>query len=122
MPAAREFLSDRLGLLLHLYVWVPDMLAVSLVMLGLMFVFVLATQPWHPGFLNPDAKGMLAPGTIFNTAASFLTNTNLQHYSGEVHLSYASQLFFVCWKQFVTPVIGLGALLAITRALRGDGS
>lgn len=81
---------------------------------------ILATQPWHPAVLNPDGKGMLSPGTIFNTAVSFLTNTNLQHYSGEVHLSYASQLFFVCWKQFVTPVIGLGALLAITRALRGD--
>ena len=56
------------------------------------FVFgflVLATQPWHPGFLNPDNKGMLAPSTIFNTAISFLTNTNLQHYSGEVHLSHA---------------------------------
>src|SRR5947207_1489522 len=30
--------------------------------------FVLATQPWHPGFLNPDGKGMLSPSTIFNTA------------------------------------------------------
>src|SRR4051794_34271982 len=54
---------------------------------------VLALQPYLP--LNPDGKGMLAPTTIFNTACSFLTNTNLQHYSGEVHLSYFSQLFFV---------------------------
>src|SRR5436190_13015786 len=52
---------------------------------------VLATQPYHPEFLNPDHKGMLAPSTIFNTAASFLSNTNLQHYAGEVHLSYGSQ-------------------------------
>ena len=79
---------------------------------------VLALQPLLP--LNPDGKGMLAPTTIFNTAASFLTNTNLQHYSGEVHLSYFSQLFFVCWKQFVTPAIGLAALLAVIRGLRGD--
>lgn len=70
--------------------------------------------------LNPDNKPALAPTTIFNTAASFLTNTNLQHYSGEVHLSYFSQLFFICWKQFVGPAIGLGALLAIIRGLRGD--
>ena len=35
---------------------------------------------------------MLAPTTIFNTAVSFLTNTNLQHYSGEQHLSYFSQI------------------------------
>jgi K+-transporting ATPase ATPase A chain len=81
---------------------------------------VLATQPWHPAFLNPDGKGMLAPTTIFNTVCSFLTNTNLQHYSGEVHLSYFSQLVFICWKQIISPVIGLAALLAIIRGLRGD--
>jgi len=81
---------------------------------------VLATQPHHPAILNPDGKGMLAPSTIFNTAASFLTNTNLQHYSGEVHLSYGSQIFAIVWKQFVTPAVGLAALLAIARALRGD--
>jgi K+-transporting ATPase ATPase A chain len=79
---------------------------------------ILALQPWLP--LNPDGKKMLAPSTIFNTASSFLTNTNLQHYSGEVHLSYFSQLFFICWKQIVTPAIGLAALLALVRGLRGD--
>jgi K+-transporting ATPase ATPase A chain len=79
---------------------------------------ILALQPLLP--LNPDNKGMLAPSTIFNTACSFLTNTNLQHYAGEVHLSYFSQLFFICWKQFVTPAVGLAALLAMIRGLRGD--
>jgi potassium-transporting ATPase potassium-binding subunit len=79
---------------------------------------VLAFQHALP--LNPDGKTALAPSTIFNTAASFLTNTNLQHYSGEVHLSHFSQLFFVCWKQFVGPAIGLAALLAVIRGLRGD--
>ena len=63
---------------------------------------------------------MLAPTTIFNTVCSFLTNTNLQHYSGEVHLSYFSQLFFICWKQAISPMIGMAALLAIIRGLRGD--
>ncbi len=70
--------------------------------------------------LNPDNKPALAPTTIFNTACSFLTNTNLQHYSGEVHLSYFSQLFFICWKMFVGPAIGLSVLLAVVRGLRGD--
>jgi K+-transporting ATPase ATPase A chain len=51
---------------------------------------------------------------------SFLSNTNLQHYSGEVHLSYFSQMFFICWKQFITPSISLCALIAIFRGLRGD--
>ncbi len=79
---------------------------------------VLAFQHELP--LNPDGKGPLAPSTVFNTAASFLTNTNLQHYSGEQHLSYLSQMTAVMWKQFVTPAIGLAALLAVLRGLRGD--
>src|SRR5258708_38075014 len=85
------------------------------------FVFgfaVLSLQPYLP--LNPDGKGMLAPTTIFHTAVSFMTNTNQQHYAGEVHFSYFSQLFFVCWKQMLSPIIGLAALLAIIRGLRGD--
>jgi K+-transporting ATPase ATPase A chain len=81
---------------------------------------VLALQPWHPQILNPDGKGMLSPSTIFNTCASFLSNTNLQHYSGEIHLTYGSQLFGIMWNQFVSPAIGLAALLAIIRALRGE--
>src|SRR5262245_37271772 len=66
---------------------------------------ILALQPLLP--FNPDNKGMLSPTTIFSTLCSFLSNTNLQHYSGEVHLSYFSQLFFVCWMQFITPSIVL---------------
>jgi K+-transporting ATPase ATPase A chain len=79
---------------------------------------ILSLQPWLP--LNPDNKGMLSPTTIFHTTISFMTNTNQQHYSGEVHLSYFSQLFFICWKQILSPIIGLAALLAIIRGLRGD--
>ena len=62
--------------------------AVALMLFNLvMFVFgfvVLSCQPSFP--LNPDDKPMVAPTTIFNSVASFLTNTNLQHYSGEQHL------------------------------------
>jgi K+-transporting ATPase ATPase A chain len=93
------------------------MLSLSLLAFLCGFV-VLALQPLLP--LNPDGKGALSPSTIFNTASSFLTNTNLQHYAGEQHLSYFSQLFFITWKQFVTPAVGLAALLAVIRGLRGD--
>ncbi|MCC7423240.1 MAG: potassium-transporting ATPase subunit A [Planctomycetaceae bacterium] len=79
---------------------------------------VLQFQAYLP--LNPDNKGTLSPTTVFNTLASFLSNTNLQHYSGEVHLSYFSQLVVICWKQFHTPAIGLACLLAVIRGLRGD--
>ena len=50
-----------------------------------LFVFgylVLSLQPWMP--LNPRGLGMLAPTTILNTVISFMTNTDIQHYSGDV--------------------------------------
>jgi potassium-transporting ATPase potassium-binding subunit len=96
----------------------------ALALLGfnfVMFVFsyaVLALQPNLP--LNPDGAKMLAPSTIFNTAISFLTNTNLQHYSGEQHLSYMSQILFVLWNMFVSAAVGFAAFSAMTRGLRGD--
>jgi K+-transporting ATPase ATPase A chain len=96
--------------------------AVSLMLFNtVMFIFgflVLSLQPLFP--LNPDDKHMLAPTTIFNTVCSFLTNTNLQHYSGEQHLSYFSQLFFICWNMFLSASVGFCALTAIIRALRSD--
>ena len=57
---------------------------------------VLGAQQWLP--LNPDAKGALEGSLIFNTTASFTTNTNLQHYSGEQALSYLGQ-FALMWLQ-----------------------
>jgi K+-transporting ATPase ATPase A chain len=96
--------------------------ALSLLLFNtLMFLFgfvILSMQSVAP--LNPDDKGMLAPTTIFNTVSSFLTNTNLQHYSGEVHLSYWSQIAFVVWNMFVSAAVGFCTLAAITRGLRGD--
>ena len=87
-------------------------------------------------FLNPDAKGPLTAlgykdaagvqrdgadtAVIFNTVCSFVTNTNLQHYSGEQHLSYFSQLACIVWLMFVTPAAGLCVMLATIRGLRGD--
>jgi K+-transporting ATPase ATPase A chain len=49
-----------------------------------------------------------------------LTNTNLQHYSGEQHLSYFSQLTAILWNMFVSASVGFCALAAIVRGLRGD--
>src|SRR5260370_26453207 len=100
--------------------WKQDCVALMLFNI-VTFVFgfaVLSLQPYLP--LTPDGKVMLSPSMIFHTAVSFMTNTNQQHYSGEVHLSYFSQLFFICWKQILSPIIGLAALLAIIRGLRGD--
>jgi K+-transporting ATPase ATPase A chain len=87
----------------------------------MMFAFcfvVLALQEWAP--LNPDQRPTLSPTTIFNTAASFTTNTNLQHYAGEQHLSHFSQVFAILWQMFVSAGVGFCALTAVIRGLRGD--
>ena len=95
---------------------------------------LLYAQQYLP--LNPDGKGSLGAlgykdaagvdhpgadtGVVFNTVCSFVTNTNLQHYSGEQHLSYFSQMGGIVWLQFVTPAAGLAVMLAVIRGLRGD--
>jgi K+-transporting ATPase ATPase A chain len=86
-----------------------------------LFVFgfiVLALQPWMP--LNPQHKGMLAPTTIFHTVVSFMTNTDVQHYSGDVHFSNFTQIFFAFTMFFLSASIGFCALTMIIRALRSD--
>jgi K+-transporting ATPase ATPase A chain len=88
-----------------------------------LFVFgflVLALQPWMP--LNPQHKGMLSPTTIFHTVVSFMTNTDVQHYSGDVHFSNFSQIFFDFTMFFLSAAIGFCALTMIIRALRSDSS
>jgi K+-transporting ATPase ATPase A chain len=78
---------------------------------------ILALQQYLP--LNPDGKGPIEGSLIFNTAASFTSNTNLQHYSGEVSLSYLSQLAALMWLQFVSAATGIAALAALARGLAG---
>ena len=80
--------------------------------------FVLSLQPWMP--LNPQGKTLLAPSTIFNSVISFMTNTDLQHYIGEKHLSNFSQAFFGITHFFMSAAIGFSALVAVIRALRSD--
>lgn len=78
---------------------------------------MLALQHRLP--LNPDGKGALEASLVFHTAASFVTNTNLQHYSGEVAMSYFSQMFALMWLQFVSAATGISCLAALARALSG---
>lgn len=71
--------------------------------------------------LNPASKPGLEPSLAFHTAMSFATNTDLQHYSGEVALSYFSQLFGLTWLQFMSAATGIAALAAIARVLGPSG-
>jgi potassium-transporting ATPase potassium-binding subunit len=88
----------------------------NLVMFVVSFAFI-ALQSYLP--LNPDKKAAVEGSLIFNTVASFTSNTNLQHYSGEATMSYFSQLCALMWLQFVSAATGIAALAAMARGLAG---
>jgi K+-transporting ATPase ATPase A chain len=70
--------------------------------------------------LNPSGIPGMEPTLAFNTAISFMTNTNLQHYSGESGLSYFSQMTGVMFMMFVAPASALAVVIAFIRALSGN--
>ncbi len=95
------------------------LISFNTVMFGFVFL-LLATQHLLP--LNPDSQGAASLDLVFNTAASFTTNTNLQHYSGESTWSYLAQLGGLMWLQFVSAATGIAALAALARGIGGQAS
>jgi len=76
---------------------------------------LLRTQAWLP--LNPQHFGNMAPASAWNTAISFLTNTNWQFYSGESTMSYLSQMAGLAWHNFVSAAAGIAVAIAVMRGL-----
>jgi K+-transporting ATPase ATPase A chain len=89
-------------------------LAFSLVSFGYLYV-LLRTQAFLP--LDPQGFGNLAPDLAWNTAVSFMTNTNWQFYSGESTMSYLSQMAGLAWHMFVSAGTGIAIAIAVMRAL-----
>ncbi|MCC8433887.1 potassium-transporting ATPase subunit KdpA [Brevibacillus sp. M2.1A] len=81
---------------------------------------LLRLQGMLPG--NPSGIAAMDPLLSFNTAVSFLTNTNLQHYSGESGLSYLSQMLVIIYLMFTTPATGIAVVMAFMRGLTGQRS
>ena len=69
--------------------------------------------------LNPNDIGSMEETLSFNTIISFMTNTNLQHYSGESGLSYLSQMLVITFMMFVSAGSGYAACGAFIRGLAG---
>ena len=83
---------------------------------GLVFLYVLLrTQGWLP--LNPQGFSNLAPDLAWNTAVSFLTNTNWQFYSGESTMSYLSQMVGLAWHNWVSAGLGICLAIALFRGI-----
>jgi len=85
-------------------------------MAGVVVLYALQrVQGWLP--LNPDAMGAVAPDLAFNTAMSFITNTNWQAYGGESTMSYLAQMLGLTVHNFVSAATGMAVLAALIRGL-----
>ncbi|MEN6326617.1 MAG: potassium-transporting ATPase subunit KdpA, partial [Syntrophomonas sp.] len=84
--------------------------------LGIVLLFVLQLAQ---GFLpfNPQGFGMVKPDLAFNTAVSFVTNTNWQAYGGESTLSYFTQMTGMTVQNFLSAATGIVVAIALIRGL-----
>ena len=86
--------------------------------LGALFVYALQRlQGWLP--LNPQAFANVAPDSAFNTAVSFVSNTNWQGYSGESTMSYLTQMLALTGQNFFSAATGIAVAFALIRGFSG---
>lgn len=95
--------------------------ALSLVLTNAVMVFIgyLILRIQEIPFLNPNHIGAMEQSLSFNTVISFITNTNLQNYSGESALSYMSQMIVITFMMFTSAASGFAASMAFIRGLSG---
>jgi len=97
--------------------WKGYLVAMLLVtVISLLFTYViLRVQGSLP--LNPQNVSGISPALAFNTAVSFTTNTNWQNYSGEVSMSYLSQMLGLTFHQFLSAATGIALAIALIRGV-----
>ena len=81
----------------------------------LLGMLVLMNMGWLP--LNPDGNPSMTADCAFNTAISFVSNTNLKHYSGETMVSYLGQLVLQLF-QFISAGAGMAAAAVVFCAMK----
>ncbi len=67
--------------------------------------------------LNPDGMGPVSPDLSWNTAVSFVTNTNWQSYGGETTMSYLTQMLGLAVQNFVCAASGMAVMVALIRGI-----
>ena len=95
--------------------WLPYALALVLFnALGVLAVYALQRlQLWLP--LNPQQLANVSPDSSFNTAVSFVTNTNWQGYAGETTMSYLTQMLALTVQNFLSAATGIVVAIALMR-------
>ncbi|TAK79266.1 MAG: potassium-transporting ATPase subunit KdpA, partial [Aquabacterium sp.] len=86
-------------------------------------VFVYALQRLQGGLpLNPQHLGAVSPDSSFNTAISFVSNTNWQGYAGESTMSYLTQMLGLAVQNFLSAASGIAVVVALIRGFARAGS
>lgn len=91
----------------------------NIVLVAFSYIF-LRLQRGLP--LNPNGIADMEQTLSFNTVISFMTNTNLQHYSGETGLSYFSQMAVITMMMFTSAASGFSVAVAFVRGITGQKS
>jgi len=93
--------------------------AAAMLLFSLVSMAVLYGMQRLQGFLpfNPQKLGAVPQALAFNTAASFTTNTNWQNYSGEVVMSYFTQMTGLAYHNFVSAAVGIALAIAFIRGI-----
>lgn len=99
--------------------WKQYVLALIITNAVMIFAGYLILRIQGIGFFNPSEIGGMEESLSFNTIISFMTNTNLQHYSGESGLSYLSQMLVIIYMMFTSAATGYAACMAFIRGLVG---
>ncbi len=90
-------------------------------LIGLLVVYGLQRfQLWLP--LNPQQLANVSPDSSFNTAISFVTNTNWQGYGGETTMSHLTQMLGLAVQNFVSAAAGIAVLIAMIRGFARGSS
>jgi potassium-transporting ATPase potassium-binding subunit len=97
--------------------WKEQLVAMLLINLVwfILAMLILMNQGWLP--LNPDGNPSMTADLAFNTAASFISNTNIQHYSGESAVSYLGQLTLQFF-QFASAGTGIAVCVILFVAMK----
>ncbi|MBC7699098.1 potassium-transporting ATPase subunit KdpA [Aquabacterium sp.] len=102
--------------------WLQYALAILLFnVIGVVAVYALQRlQLWLP--LNPQAMANVSPDSSFNTAVSFVANTNWQSYSGEQTMSYLTQMLGLAVQNFLSAATGIAVVIALIRGFARHSS
>lgn len=99
--------------------WKQYVLALIITNAVMIFAGYLILRIQGIGLFNPSEIGGMEASLSFNTIISFMTNTNLQHYSGESGLSYLAQMLVIIYMMFTSAATGYAACMAFIRGLVG---